>query len=116
MHPYPPTRIAFPLGAFSTYTRSSTEARSLFMFLAAPAAAVSGVSGAPYRFCNSAGAVYHSNRSKGVQVLWSREVDRRSDRGTSATTSAGEKVYMEAVARVRLTDAKQIAAEIFATL
>lgn len=63
-----------------------------------------------------AGAVYQTSRSKGVKVLWAREFDARSERASQNTQSIGQQVYRETVARARLEDAKQFAAEIMAAL
>jgi hypothetical protein len=62
------------------------------------------------------GVVYQSSRSKGVEALWAREFDERSDRSSTTAKSEGEQVYVEAVARDRLAQAQRIAAEVVASL
>lgn len=62
------------------------------------------------------GAVYQTSRSKGVEVLWAREYDERSNRGSESARSSGEQVYLETMARARHDAAKQLAAKIVAAL
>jgi hypothetical protein len=66
--------------------------------------------------CIQPGTVYQSIRSKGVEVIWEREFDLRSQRRSAAVMSAGEEVYIQAVARDRQARAKEIAGELLAGL